>query len=97
MATTKKLYRSQQDRLIAGVCGGLGEYFNTDSNLIRIIFAIAVLAAGLGAIIYIVMALIVPEEGTERSVMEDFVATQTNKKGQTQKPLKKDEPKERKK
>jgi len=37
-----KLYRSERDRMIGGVCGGLGEYFNIDSTIVRLIFALIV-------------------------------------------------------
>jgi len=58
----KKLYRSRTDRMIAGVCGGLGEYLNVDPTLIRLIFVFAALLGGPGIIIYIVWLLVVPEE-----------------------------------
>lgn len=57
----KKLYLSRTDRKIGGVCGGLGEYFEKDSTLFRVIFVlITVLSAGLGIIAYIAMWLIIP-------------------------------------
>ncbi|WP_455139395.1 PspC domain-containing protein [Candidatus Hodarchaeum mangrovi] len=59
----KRLYRSVNDRWIAGVCGGLGTYFNIDPILIRIGFIIiSILGYGMGLIIYIVLALLVEEE-----------------------------------
>ena len=59
----KRLYRSINDRWIAGVCGGLGNYFNIDPILIRIGFIIiTILGYGTGSIIYIVLALLVEEE-----------------------------------
>jgi len=58
----KKLYRSRTDRMIAGVCGGLGEYLNVDPTLIRLIFVFAALLGGPGIIIYIGWLLVVPEE-----------------------------------
>ena len=58
----KKLYRSQKDKMLAGVCGGLGEYFNQDSTIIRIIAVLVVIFTGFfpGLIAYILMALIIP-------------------------------------
>ena len=58
----KKLYRSKKDARILGVCGGLGEYFNIDSNLIRIITALLILATGVvpGLIIYFIAGIIIP-------------------------------------
>jgi phage shock protein C len=58
----KKLYRSRTERMISGVCGGLGEYLNVDPTLIRLIFVFAALLGGPGIIIYIVWLLVVPEE-----------------------------------
>jgi phage shock protein C len=64
---TKKLYRSKSDRNVAGVCAGLGEYFNIDPVLIRIIFAVTTLAGGPGLIAYILLAIIMPEaDGEEK-------------------------------
>jgi phage shock protein PspC (stress-responsive transcriptional regulator) len=61
MNEPKRLYRSRTDRQIAGVCGGLGEYFNIDPTLIRIVFLIMGLFGGNGIILYIVLAIVIPE------------------------------------
>lgn len=59
----KKLYLSEKDRKIGGVCGGLGEYFNKDPVLFRILFVVlALLSFGLGIIAYLVMWLIIPSK-----------------------------------
>lgn len=59
----KKLYRSRTDRRIAGVCGGLAEYFKIDPVIVRIIAFILLLPGGLpGFIPYMLMVLVVPEE-----------------------------------
>ena len=58
----KNLYRSKSDSVIAGVCGGLGEYFNTDPIIFRILFVLAVLFAGGGFLVYIILWIAVPEE-----------------------------------
>ncbi len=63
---SKKLYRSQKDRIIAGVCGGLGKYFNTNSNIIRLIFVILVFFQGLGVILYAVLVILVPLKPGEK-------------------------------
>lgn len=58
---TKRLYRSNDDRLVAGVCGGLGEYFKVDPVIFRILFVILLLPGGFpGLIPYLIMWLIVP-------------------------------------
>ena len=58
----KKLYRSRTDRKILGVCGGLAEYFNVDSTLVRVIVVLVALLGGCGLLAYLVAALIMPEE-----------------------------------
>jgi len=60
----KRLYRSEHDRVIAGVCGGLGQYFDIDPTLIRVVFVILLIATGVFPllIIYLVMAIVVPLE-----------------------------------
>jgi phage shock protein C len=58
----KRLTRSRSDRMIAGVCGGLAEYFNVDPTLVRLVFAVgAILGAGSLLLVYIVMWIVVPE------------------------------------
>lgn len=58
----KKLYRSRADRKIAGICGGLGKFLNLDSTVIRLIFVLLCIAGGSGVLIYLIAALIIPEE-----------------------------------
>lgn len=61
MGEYKKLYRSRMDRKICGVCGGIGEYFNIDPTLIRVLFVIFGLT-GSGVLAYIIAAIIIPEQ-----------------------------------
>lgn len=56
----KRLYRSRQDRMIAGVCGGLGHYFNIDPVIVRLVFLV-LLFSGPGILAYLVLAVVVPE------------------------------------
>jgi phage shock protein C len=56
----KILYRSNTNRVIFGVCGGLGEYFNIDPILFRIIFIALVFGAGSGILIYLILAFLIP-------------------------------------
>ena len=60
----RRLYRSKRDRLLFGVCGGLGEYFNIDPVIIRVIFIIAIFFGGLGILAYIILAIVVPSENS---------------------------------
>jgi phage shock protein C len=57
----KRLYRSDEDKKIAGVCGGLGEYFDIDPTIIRLLWVSIVLAFGSGIIAYILAWIIVPK------------------------------------
>ncbi len=60
---TNRLYRSRTDRMVAGVSGGLGEYFGIDSTLVRLFFVIAaILTGGLMILIYLVMMFVIPGE-----------------------------------
>lgn len=56
----KKLYRTEDNKMLAGVCGGVAEYFNLDPTLVRVLWVAVSLFAGAGVILYIVMAIIVP-------------------------------------
>jgi len=60
--TYKKLYRSQTNRVLAGVAGGLGEYFEIDPILIRLILVLATIFGGSGILIYIILWIIIPNE-----------------------------------
>ncbi|MDR3311279.1 MAG: PspC domain-containing protein [Oscillospiraceae bacterium] len=58
----KQLYKSAQDKKIAGVCGGLANFFNVSSTAVRVAWAIAVLCFGTGLLAYIAAAIIIPKE-----------------------------------
>ncbi|MCD6546497.1 MAG: PspC domain-containing protein [Thermotogae bacterium] len=58
----KKLYRSRRDKVIGGVCGGLGEYLGVDPVLLRIIFLASIFLGGAGLILYIIAWIIIPNE-----------------------------------
>ena len=57
----KKLYKSVTDRKLTGVCGGIAEYFDIDSNIVRIVWLILVLCAGTGLLAYIICAIILDD------------------------------------
>lgn len=61
----KRLYRSRDERMISGVCGGIGRYFNVDPTLVRLLFVVFALAGGPGLIAYIILAIVVPEEPSD--------------------------------
>lgn len=58
----KKLYRSNSNRMIAGVCAGIAEYFNIDPTIVRLAWAVFCILGGSGILAYIVAAIIIPEE-----------------------------------
>ncbi len=63
MATeVKRLYRSRDDRLIGGVCGGLGKYLTLDATVVRLIFVLLAMAGGPGLLAYLILLIVVPEE-----------------------------------
>jgi phage shock protein PspC (stress-responsive transcriptional regulator) len=57
----KRLTRSRTNRQLAGVCGGLGEYFGVDPTVFRVAFVVVTIFAGTGLLLYIVLALVIPE------------------------------------
>lgn len=58
----KRLYRSRQNRKIAGICGGMGDYFDLDPVWIRLIFILFFFLGGSALLIYLVMWIIIPLE-----------------------------------
>ena len=61
----KQLYKSNTNKKIAGVCGGIGEYFGVDPTLIRLGFVALSFLAGGGLMVYILAAIIIPDEAAE--------------------------------
>jgi phage shock protein C len=59
---TRKLYRSKSNRKLAGVCGGLAQYFNLDATLVRVLFVVLAVLGGSGLVLYLAMWIIVPNE-----------------------------------
>ena len=58
----KKLFRSRSERWLAGVCGGIGDYFNIDATVIRILFILFGLVFGSGLLFYIILWILIPLE-----------------------------------
>jgi phage shock protein C len=61
MEEPRKLYRSRTERMVAGVCGGLAEYFNVDTTVVRVLFLVLTLFGGSGLVVYVVMWILVPD------------------------------------
>ena len=57
-----KIFRSRTQRMVAGVCGGIGEYFGIDPTIVRLGFVLLSLMVGGGLLVYILAAIILPEE-----------------------------------
>lgn len=72
-AEYRKLYRSEKDKVIAGVAGGLGEYFNMDPTIVRVLFVILTIFGGSGIIIYIVLWLVMPTESSNSALTSESV------------------------
>ena len=63
-ADYQQLFRSRQNRMIGGVCGGLGEYFGIDPTLVRVLFVVGALIGFAGAFLlgYLILLIVVPNE-----------------------------------
>ena len=67
MSETKQLYRSKINRVIGGVCGGLGEYFEVDPIVFRIIFILLAVFGASGVVVYVILWILIPEQNEKRS------------------------------
>ena len=59
---SNRLYRSKTERKVAGVCGGIAEYFDVDPTIIRLAWLIAVFCAGGGLLAYLIALIVIPEK-----------------------------------
>lgn len=76
----RRLYRSRENRIISGVCGGIGEYFDIDPVLIRIIWAITVIVYGIGILAYIIALIAIPLEPKPEKNIEEVGSSENNKR-----------------
>lgn len=58
----KKLYRSQRNKKLCGVCGGIGEYFDIDPTFVRLAWVLFAFIAGCGILAYIIAAIVIPKD-----------------------------------
>jgi phage shock protein PspC (stress-responsive transcriptional regulator) len=72
--TVRRLERSSSDRMLAGVCGGLGRYFELNPTVFRVGFVVLTLLGGAGVLVYLAAALVMPGEGKDRSLAEQVLA-----------------------
>jgi len=77
----KKLYRSTTDKMLGGVAGGLAEYFDIDSTLIRVLFIVIVFLGGGGIIAYIILWIVVPQKPYE--IPKSFQQSPTGESSKT--------------
>ncbi len=75
MNNSKKLYRSRTDKMIAGVAGGLAEYFDLDVVLFRLMFVLLVLFGGGGVLAYVILWIVAPKEPLTTVFQQDETST----------------------
>ncbi|NQV01673.1 MAG: PspC domain-containing protein [Bacteroidia bacterium] len=68
--TTKRFYRDPDNKIVAGVCGGIGAYLHWDPVIIRILFIISLFAGGFGAFLYLILWVVIPEATTTTEKLE---------------------------
>ena len=61
---SKTLYRTEDDKMLGGVCGGLGKYFDIDPTIVRLFFALIFFGYGAGGMIYLLLWIIMPSDTT---------------------------------
>jgi phage shock protein C len=71
----RRLYRHRTNRIIGGVCGGLGEYLNIDPTLVRIFFVLFAFMNGFGVLVYFLMWIIVPPEDARNASLREAART----------------------
>ena len=69
---TRPLYRPVQDRMLAGVASGMARYFGIDVLLVRIAIVVLVFVGGIGLALYLAGWVLIPEEGTDQSILAEF-------------------------
>lgn len=75
MSNDRKLRRSTDDKVIAGVCSGIADFFDLDTTLVRVVFAVLAVFGGMSIPVYLVMWLVVPASGHDRTVANDIIET----------------------
>ncbi len=71
--SSKMLSRSESDRMIAGVCGGIANYFDIDSSVVRLLFVCIILLGGSGLLAYFILWLVLPSESDKNKEMEQVM------------------------
>jgi phage shock protein C len=81
--TEQRLYRSSSNRMIAGVCGGLGNYFAVDATIVRLVFLLLLFLGGGGFLLYLILWIIVPEERQPAAPPQEVIQVNTPEVAQT--------------
>ncbi|MFI0485598.1 PspC domain-containing protein [Actinomadura sp. 9N215] len=71
--TEKKLRRTRDDRILAGVCSGAARFLGVDANIIRVALAVFTVFGGAGIALYAIGWVMIPEEGADKAIAEDMV------------------------
>ncbi len=74
-----QLRRSGDDRMLAGVAGGIARYLNTDATLVRVIIAALVLFTGAGVALYLAAWLLIPADGDDQSIAAAWIASRQDR------------------
>jgi len=79
----RQLRRSADDKMLAGVAGGIARYFNADVTLVRVIIAVLALLNGVGVALYVAAWLLVPEDGSDQSIAAAWIADRRDRSRST--------------
>ena len=74
----KKLTKSQKNRMIAGVCGGVAEYFKIDPTIVRLIFVVFALLKGAGILLYLIAAIVIPSQDFDDEDIDNMKSANCN-------------------
>ena len=75
----QELRRSTEDRMLAGVAGGLARYLDVDATLVRIAFVVLTVVGGAGVPLYLASWLLIPEDGADQSIAASFLDSRRNR------------------
>ena len=75
----QELRRSTDDRMLAGVAGGLARYLDVDATLVRIAFVVLTVVGGAGVPLYLASWLLIPEDGADQSIAASFLDSRRNR------------------
>ncbi len=76
-----KLYRSKTNAMIAGVCGGLGEYLGIDPTLVRLLFVLLTVISGVGLLLYLLLLILMPRAGSDLPAAGGIIAPTVTETG----------------